>query len=46
MKVFIAFLVGSFLLAAVGAPGKRDRFIVVLAGCVVTAAALYSHRFA
>jgi hypothetical protein len=47
MKVFVAFLVASFLLAGWSARrGRVDRFAVLLGMSVLTAVLLFSNRLA
>jgi hypothetical protein len=46
MKVFIGFLLVSFVLGGRVTRRGRDRFAAMMALCIITAIALYSHRFA
>lgn len=46
MKVFIGFLLASFLLGGRVTRHGRDRFAAMLALGLITAVALYSRRFA
>ena len=47
MKVWIFFLVGSFVVGGVSLRRDRaERPLLVLGVCLLVAAALYSHRFA